>query len=121
MDTELEELKRKKLEQLRQSYREQMQGQNLQRRQEESEAAQQLEALEEIVKARLSKEALQRYGTLKLAHPETAVQLLVAVAQAIESGRLTGMLNEEQLVAALRQLSRLSQKSRETKITRKDK
>lgn len=121
MDNELEELKRKKLEQLRQAYREQLQGQNLQRQQEEAEAAQQLEALEEIVKSRLSKEALQRYGTLKLAHPETAVQLIVAIAQAIETGRLTGMLSEEQLVGALRQLSRLSQKNRETRIIRKDK
>ncbi|HLD97357.1 MAG TPA: DNA-binding protein [Candidatus Nanoarchaeia archaeon] len=118
MDPELEELKRKKLEQLRQSYLEQAQGQ---RQGEEAEAGRQLEALEEIVKARLSKEALQRYGTLKLAHPETAVQLAVAVAQAIESGRLSGMLSDEQLVAALRQLSRLSQKNRETSITRKNK
>ncbi len=119
MDPELEELKRKKLEQLRQSFREHAQGQDLQRQHEE--ATQQIEALEEIVKARLSKEALQRYGTLKLAHPETAVQLAVAVAQAIESGRLSGMLSDEQLVAALRQLSRLSQKNRKTSITRKNK
>ena len=121
MEPELEELKRRRLEQLSHAYREQMQGQNQQRQHEEAEAARQIEALEEIVKARLSKEALQRYGTLKLAHPETAVQLAVAVAQAIESGRLSGVLSDEQLVAALRQLSRLSQKNRETSIIRKNK
>ena len=120
MDSELEELKRRRLGQLKQNYSEQLQRQMLEQQQTEAESAKQLEAVEAVVKAHLTKEALQRYGTLKLAHPETAIQLLVAIAQALETGRLRGMLNEEQMVNALQQLSRLSQKGkRETRIIRK--
>ncbi len=119
MDAELEGLKKKRMEQLKQAYAEQHQKQAAERQHAEAEMAQQLEAIEEAVKAHFTKEALQRYGTLKLAHPETATQLLLAVAQAIESGKLRGMLGDEQLKEALQQLSRLSQKGKETRIIRK--
>ena len=78
-----------------------------------------LEAIEEIAKAHLTKEALQRYGTLKLAHPETATHFTMAVAQAIETGRLKSLLSEEQMVNALKQISKLTQKDKPTRITRK--
>ena len=103
MDSELDELKKKRMNQLKQA---------------EAEMAQQIEEIEGAVKAHLTKEALQRYGTLKLAHPETATQLMIAVAQALESGRLKGMLTEEQIVSVLKQLSRL-QGSKQTRIIRK--
>lgn len=120
MDNELEELKKRKLDQLRQTYSDQLQKQVLEQQRAEAEAARQLEAVEEAVKAHLTKEALQRYGTLKLAHPETATRLLIAIAQALETGRLRGMLSEEQLVNALQRLSQLSQKGKkEIRIIRK--
>lgn len=104
MDSELEDLKKKRMADLKQA---------------EAETTQQLEAIEGVVKAHLTKEALQRYGTLKLAHPETATQLIMAVAHAIDAGRLRGMLGDEQLKEALQQLSRLTQKNKETRIIRK--
>lgn len=113
---ELEELKKKRLEQLRQAYANQSQPSE---RQQETEAAQQFEVIEDAVKAHLTKEALQRYGAVKLAHKETAMQLVLGIAHAIQEGRLRGMLGEEQLVAVLKQLSQLSQSKRITKITRK--
>lgn len=119
MDSELEGLKKRRMEQLRQAYAEQLERQTLERQQAEAEARQQLDAVEEAVKAHMTKEALQRYGTVKLAHPEKATQLMIAIAQAIEAGRLKGMLNEQQLVTALKQLSRLSQQQRKVKIVRK--
>lgn len=119
MDSELEDLKKRRAEQLKQAYSEQLQSQSSERQQAEAEMAQQLEAIEGAVKAHLTKEALQRYGTLKLAHPETATQLLIAVAQAIEAGKLRGMLGDEQLKEVLQQLSRLTHKNKETKITRR--
>lgn len=118
MDVELEGLKKKRMEQLKQAYAEQLQSRNAEKQHAEAEMAQQLEAIEEAVKAHFTKEALQRYGTLKLAHQETATQLVIAVAQAIESGKLTGMLGDEQLKEALQQLSRL-QKGKENRIIRK--
>ena len=95
LDRELEELKRKRIEHIKQAYAEQLQqGHASERQQAETETTQQLEAIEEVVKAYLTKEALQRYGTLKLAHPETATHFIMAVAQAIETGRLKSLAGQ---------------------------
>ncbi len=115
---ELDELKRKRMEQLKQAYAERAERQAAER-QQEADAAQQFEAIEDAVKSHLTKESLQRYSTVKLAHPETAAQLVLAIAQAIEAGKLRGMLGDGQLKEVLQQLSRLTQKSKETAIIRK--
>ena len=120
MDRELEDLKKQRMEQLKHAYANQQQRHVSERQQAEAETAQQLEAIEEIVKAHLTREALQRYGTLKLAHPETATHFAIAVAQAIQTGRLNGLLSEEQMVNALKQIAKLTQKDKSTtRITRK--
>ena len=36
----------------------------------------------------MTKEALERYGNLRIAFPEKAVQILVILAQAIQQGQL---------------------------------
>lgn len=119
MDNELEDLKKKRTAELKQAYAEQLQNQSSERQQAEAEMARQLEAIEGAVKAHLTKEALQRYGTLKLAYPETATQLILAVAQAIDAGRLKGMLSDEQLVRVLKQLSQMQPQRGKTRIVRK--
>lgn len=81
---ELEEIKKKKLEELKKSQLEQMQQQS----QEDEQLKQQIQQLEMIVKQALSKEALERYGNLKAAFPERAMQVLVILAQAIQSGQV---------------------------------
>ena len=80
---ELEKIRQKKLEQLKK-----LQQENLQQSNEEAQAKQQLEQLEMIVKQKLTKEALQRYGNLKAAHPEKAVQVLIVLAQAIQQSQI---------------------------------
>ena len=77
--TDLEELKRKKLEEF--------QGQQP-FDSEEAEIQQQIAQLEILVKGVLTKKALERYGNLKTAHPELAIQLLVLLGQAIQSGQI---------------------------------
>lgn len=108
---ELDELKKRRLEQLRSAHQEQLKAQL----QEESELQQQIEALEEVVRARLTKEALQRYGNLKTAHPEKAVQLLAVLGQAIQTGQLRHMVDDEQLKKILEKLS----EKRDFKIMRR--
>lgn len=103
---ELEQLKKKRLEQ--------MQSEQLQNFKEESEFQQQVEALEDIVRARLTKDALQRYGNLKTAHPEKAIQLLAVLAQAIQAGQIK-QVNDDQLKFILGKLS----EKKEFRITRK--
>jgi programmed cell death protein 5 len=82
---ELEEIKRKKLELLKQQQLGAMQQQD----QEQQQLQQQIAQLEAIVKQTFTKEALERYGNLKAAFPEKAVQLLVILTQAIQSGQIS--------------------------------
>ena len=81
---ELEQIRKRKLEQLQR-----LQQERIQPSQEETQLQQQIEQLELIVKQALTKEALQRYGNLKAAHPEKAMQLLVILAQAIQQGQIS--------------------------------
>ncbi len=107
---ELEEIKKRRLHELRRKQFEQMQEQT----QEQEQLQQQVQQIEIIVKQALTKEALERYGNLKTAFPEKAVQLLVILAQAIQAGQITKIDD-----ATLKEvLARLSPKKREFKINR---
>lgn len=77
---ELEAIKRKKLEELKSQQQEQLH--------EQAQLQQQIEALERVVKQKLTKEALQRYGNLKTAHPEKAMQLLAVIGQLLQTHRI---------------------------------
>lgn len=81
----MDEIRKRKMEELKKAQLDQMQGQAS----EEEQIKQQVEQLEIIVKQALTKEALQRYGNLKTAFPDKAVQLLVVLAQALQSGQIT--------------------------------
>ena len=103
---ELEGIRRRKLEELRK--------QQLSQMQEEQQLQQQVQQLEEIVKQVLTKEALERYGNLKAAYPDRAVQLLVILAQAIQSGQIT-KIDDDMLKEILK---KLTPKKKEFKIKR---
>lgn len=96
---ELEAIKRRRLLEI------QKQHEALQQRAEEQQQLQQqLEQLENAVRQFLSKEALQRYGNLKSAHQDKAVQLLVVLGQAIQQGQIKEKISDEQLKYILIQL-----------------
>jgi len=97
---ELEELKKRRLRELQQKQQEELQQQAL----EEAQLQQQIEQLESIVKQVFTKDALQRYGNLKSAHPEKAIQLLVLLGQAIQQGQIKS-INDAQLKELLKRLS----------------
>jgi len=97
---ELEEIKKRKLEELKNAQLGQMQQQV----QEGEQLKQQLQQLEAIVKQAFTKEALERYGNLKAAFPDRAVQLLVILAQAIQSGQIT-KIDDDALKEILKKLS----------------
>ena len=104
--TDLEELKRKKLEEL--------QGQQ-QFDSEEAEIQQQIAQLENLVKGVLTKKALERYGNLKTAHPELAVQLLILLSQAIQTSQIKTVDDD----ALKNFLMRLQPKKHKFKMIRK--
>ncbi len=51
--------------------------------------------LEESIKPYLTKEALQRYGTVKLAHPNNAMQALIRVGEILQ--KTPRMINDQEL------------------------
>ena len=103
MNDNIEAIRQRKLEEL----------QNAQAQQ--AEIQQQVQALENFVKSKLTKEALVRYGNLKTAHPEKAVQLLAVLGQLLQTQNIK-QVNDEQLKDLLR---RLEPPKKDFKITRK--
>ena len=69
---ELERLKQKRMNELQERLQEQAQ---------EQEVLAQINELERAVKARMTKEAISRFGNVKSAHPERAVQALLVLSQ----------------------------------------
>ena len=93
----LEEIKRKKLEEMMNFQQQQSEGQ--------SQIQHQIGQMESAVRQFLSKEALSRYGSLKAAHQEKALQLLVVLFQAIQKGQIKGKIEDALLKKVLEQLS----------------
>ncbi len=81
---ELDLIRKKKLEALRSNQNKDLQRQSQEQQQLQSQIAQ----LETMVKQAFTKEALVRYGNIKAAHPDKAMQVLVVLAQAIQSGQV---------------------------------
>lgn len=109
--TELDEIKKRKFEELMQHQQEKLQYQA----QEQAQLQQQIDAIESIVKQFLTKEALTRYGNLKIGHRDKALKLLVVLYQAIQKGQIQGMIDDLTLKKILGQLT---PKQREIKIKR---
>jgi programmed cell death protein 5 len=107
---ELEQIRQKKLEELKQHQLDKLQEQQ----QEDIKLQQQLQMLESVVKQKLTKKALERYGNIKVAHPEKAVQLLAILGQAIQSEGID-TIDDDQLKEILKRL----EPQKEMKITRK--
>ena len=93
---ELEEIRKRKLAEL--------QNQQQDSLQEQQQMQAQLEQLETVVKQFFTKEALERYGNLKAAHQEKAIQLLVVLGQAVQQGQIKEKITDEKLKDILKQL-----------------
>jgi len=63
---------------------------------ENQDEEQKVQQLENIVKQYLNKEALLRYGNIKVAHPQKALQIITILAQLIETQQLNEKLTDEQ-------------------------
>jgi len=83
---------------------------------EQKKLQQQVEMLENIARQFMTTAAISRYGNLKAAHPEKAVQLIAFIAQAAQSGQIKEKLTDEKLKELLVQMQ---PKQREFKFTRK--
>ena len=92
---DLEELKKQKMLELMRQAQEQ--------ETEKAAISEQLEMIEKIAKQKMTREAVSRYGTVKLAHPEKAIRAIAYVAQAVQSG-LKEMVDDEKFKEILKQI-----------------
>lgn len=76
----------------------------LNQQQKQQQLLRQVEILEATVKQYLTKEAVTRYGTLKAAHTDKALQVLMVLAQLIQEKRITHKLSDEEFKSILIQL-----------------
>ncbi|MGB9748723.1 MAG: DNA-binding protein [Candidatus Woesearchaeota archaeon] len=83
---------------------------------EEIRLQQQINALEELVKKKLTKEAISRYSNIKIAHPELALNLIVLLGSLIQQGKIRGTIDDNQLKELLKQMAN---KKTDFKITKK--
>src|SRR3989338_8043522 len=97
----LDEVRKRKLEELMRLQQEKLQ----QQAQEQAQVQQQIEAMENIVRQFLTKDALARYGNLKAAHKEKSLQLLVVLFQAIQKGQVQGRIEDDLLKKILQQMT----------------
>ena len=107
----LEEIKQRKAEELQKQF----QQANEEKEAEAQQINQQIMQIEAVVKSKMSKEAIQRYGNLKMAHPNKAVQALLAMSQLLRIGEISQF--DDNTFKEL--LLHLQDKKKEIKITRK--
>ena len=88
------------------------QDQNQDELNQQRQLLKQVEALEATVKAYLSREAITRYGTLKAAHTDKAMRVLVVLAQLIQAKQITKKLSDQEFKAILMQLQQPKQKTK---------
>ncbi|MBM3199849.1 hypothetical protein FJZ53_02840 [Candidatus Woesearchaeota archaeon] len=112
MSDELEAIRQRRLEELQQ----QMSFQQSEALKQQAQLQKQIAVLETVAKQAMSKEAVIRYGNLKAAHPEKALQLIAIIAQAIQQGQLNEQITDEKLKNLLIQLE---PPKKEFKMTKK--
>lgn len=93
-----------RLELLRQKRMRELLNTQAQQQSEEIKLKQQLQQLEMMIKQLFTKEALERYGNLKVAHPEKAIQLLMLITQLLQHNQLSGKIDDQTLKTVLQQM-----------------
>lgn len=90
----IEELKKKKLTEMQEKLAEEQQSAIQKQLEEQIKNQQQIEILEGVAKQFLTKEAVERYGRIKIAHPEVAIKTIAIIAQAAQLGQLTEKVSD---------------------------
>ena len=111
MDEELENIRKKKLQELQEqsAIQEQMEEQEEQKKQLD-------EQKKAILRAILTNEARERLGRIKIARPEMAESIENQLIMLAQSGKLKNKINDEELRMLL---SKILPKKRDIKIKRR--
>ncbi len=110
MDEDIEEIKRRKLEQLQQQYGAQAQAAQQEQARAEYEAKKQA-----VLRQVLTPEARERLNTLRMAKPELVASVEAQLVALAQSGRLQAKIDDAKLKTLLLQLQ---PKKREMQIRR---
>ena len=100
MSGELEEIKRRRLEQMQQ----QQAGAQYQAQQQQAQQQQVDEAKQTILRKILTPDARERLTSLKLARPQLAEQVEMQLISLAQSGRLQTMIDDAKLKVLLQQI-----------------
>jgi len=111
MDKELEKLKKKRLQELRQQAAFQESLDEQERQQQEFEEQKKM-----ILRAILTPEARERLGRIKIARPEIVESIENQLIMIAQNGQLKNKINDEQLRMLL---SKIMPKKRDIKIKRR--
>jgi DNA-binding TFAR19-related protein (PDSD5 family) len=65
----------------------------------------QILALEQVAKKAMTKEAISRYGNLKMAHTELAIKAVAIIAQAIQTNQIKEKVTDEQFKELLKEIN----------------
>tara|TARA_Y100000310_G_C20605678_1_gene775343 strand:- start:370 stop:630 length:261 start_codon:yes stop_codon:yes gene_type:complete len=68
------------------------------------EQAQKVAQLEMACKQKMTKDAVERYGNVKTAHPDKALKVLQIIGSGIQSGQLQEMIDGDQLKELLQRI-----------------
>jgi DNA-binding TFAR19-related protein (PDSD5 family) len=71
---------------------------------EAEKLTEQILGLERIAKTMMTREAVSRYGNLKMAHTETAIKAIAMIAQAVQTGQVKEQITDEQFKELLREI-----------------
>jgi len=88
MQDELDKIRQKKIQELQQGFQEQQE--------QKQQLQQELKQLETLIKQRMTKNAISRYGNVKLSHPQVAMSLLGLLVQLFEKNP-ERTINDEEL------------------------
>ena len=103
MSDELDEIRRKRLQELQNQSANQQVDDDALRQQEEARLAQEAQK-QALLRSILSEEAKQRLTNIKLVKPQLAENIENQLIHLSQSGRITNRISEEQLLRLLKQI-----------------
>ncbi|MBS3131847.1 hypothetical protein J4212_05420 [Candidatus Woesearchaeota archaeon] len=106
---DIDEIRRKRIEELRR-----LQQGSGEQAQERQAMQQQIAQIEAIAKSVMTKEALERYGNLRAAFPDRAIQVAALLAQLVQQGKITGI--DDKMFKSI--LEKVTPEKRDIKIKR---